>query len=452
MAGQSSMSATGVASLESHDFELPDDTYDGTDQEILDGEIALEAAFNQMNTITRRICSLEALADTIDSGDVVSPQQAMLMEQIAEEAVEDTDMDANVDVIPGLEAYVVGQPLVLSTEGIKETISKLVTSAKKTLKDIGANILKIMGSVRAKGYLIRERLKGVSDKVAAGTIDLEAASIELKGLAATLTADKNVPNDAAELIKFLKGQITIAESITVKCIAIHSDLMKGSRAAIKKYSDEKGQVRNATILLSKSLDKAIKSMPKNLTSHTGNTKFKRIFGTRPDVHSDTIGGEYVITSNFAEVSDYYDMLNKDDASYASYLGAIHKITSNVQSLRKPDKAFKTSKVKPFTKAEFTKVMDTILTLVDTLLKVYDWSEKETHEFEAMLTDYFDMSYRFSDGNSLFDYKRFQSALMATDGVLAGFMRGGIVRLMEVANVATKLTERVCDLTVKVDTQ
>lgn len=439
--GHSNFVGSAVASLESADFELPEEHDEFNEADLAEQQVALEQLTSDYNTIMSRVASLEELRETLEAGDVTTPEQALLVEQIADNAVEGTDLDANDDVVPGLESILDGKAIRVSTEGITETISKLLAAAKKASMQVIAQLGKILGSVRAKGYLVKEDLKKIIDDVKANGIDTSVASVELRNLASTLTADNNVPNDAAELVKFLNDTIKFANAALVKTRDAEGKAYPTVRKTISTLIEEKGEARKQAIALSAVLSTLVAAMSKELigTEYRDKTTF-----SLPTTRGSIIGGENAIISNFIAVDKDVKDLIKTDSNAVLFHTAFRQLRASLKQVRKPDSAFKKSVVKPFTAAEFSKVADKILELVNVIEAVYTWPEEFEKENERMWTVYLDAMNKLPKDNTRKDVRQYWESMFNVIGIYYPFYRTASVRTMDVAHTATKLLKKMAN--------
>lgn len=441
--GQAALMNSAVLGLEAAAIQLPDGLEAFDDATFAEHVASYEQHMADYHTLQGRISSLEDMLETIGTGKDISPQQAALIESTVEKAVDGTDIDAAVDVVPGLESVLTNPNYVLSTEGIKDTISKLVAGAKSVFKKALASLGKILGSIRAKGYLITERLKDAMEDVKGNDVSTEANSFELKGLARLLTADDNVPNDAPELIKFLDRHIAMAKAITVDSLKAEAKASTKVRKFYGQVIDSKLTAREVTVQIGKVAAELIDSFPKILTAATYKGNLFD-FGT---TRSEMLGGEQAIISNYDAVSKKIKSLKTDDTGNSTaFASAVQGAHSRVDTVKSPGD-FKSSKVKPMTKAEFSKVADKILELVNTIKLAYEWPEEYEKEWEFIWdlhTEYSNNEGKNSDAAMDLLYK----TTNATLSLRVPYYRAVLVRLMTNADNASMLVKKMADAQIK----
>ena len=443
VAGTASLASSRVLGLESAAFVLPQDSVPYNSDDLVDLTVALEHDLTDYATIMGRVASLESILSSMQDGKGIGIGHASLIESMVEHQVADTGLDANDHVVPGLEDLLTDPNTVVSTEGIKDTINKLLDAAKKAMKRAFATVGKILGSVRAKGYLVKERLKDTMESVKAGELDMEVASVQLKGLATLLTANDNVPNDAAELVKFLDSQIAISEAIVTGTRKNEDTYFPKVRKAYGRYFDGKITAREAVVEIGKVVTDLADKLPAPLNAAEYDKETIFDYATN---RSEFIGGEYVILSNFPRIVKTMKALKKDDDGYSGSYGAmVQALSSRVDNFKRPE-SFTESKVTPFKVADFTKVCDKILALVESIEKAYKWSEEAEDEFVHWWNIGWDEQ---PEGKSTYTSRRLLSATVdATFSVHMPFYRHGMVRLMSVADNASKLVEKMAKAQVK----
>lgn len=366
--------------LESLEVDPAINTEEAVDnyQEMAEAEQEIKEASMECYTLATRIAALEDIAQVLDEQvQEARPSEVVLVDIATDMAVEGTDME-DQDVTPGLESAV-GK--TVSTEGIKETITRFKNAIKERMQSAKERFRALMGSQEAMIGLEKKRIKEVIDALNSKE-NVEFKAVDAGNLLMTLSPAGKVPANVADLIGVGKSLKAQTNTIYTKCATDYTNLIAQYVAAVKGNDSVEAIVRGM-----------IEAAKKVAGKFSSMTSYGKVPNSLPLKGEDYIGtnGKYGLCSGWRLAKAGFDEYKKDGEykQAARDLGEVCKFMDNPgadQSVLK--KAVKGKSFEFKTKAEVENTLKAALELLTEIEKSIGHLDKMIDEADELWASWY----------------------------------------------------------------